>query len=194
VSFVVLYDACVLYPAATRDFLMRLAATGLFSARWTDRILDECFDNLLENRPDLDRKALERTRQLMNDAVPDALVHHYETLIADLHLPDQGDRHVLAAAIRAGAQVIVTANLKHFPGKLLEQYDIEAQDPDTFTLHLLSLDSDVVAGVVRSQAQSTKRPRRSPADILDTLEKRGLVHSVKQLRELLAQRPPKLNA
>ena len=114
-AFVVLYDACVLYPAPLRDLLIRLANTGVVRARWSATILDECFRNILENRPDLKPESLERTRELMTQAVPDCMVTNFEGLIDALVLPDVDDRHVLAAAIRAGAQAIVTFNLADFP-------------------------------------------------------------------------------
>ena len=103
-SFTVIYDACVLYPAPLRDLLVRLAMSGIVRARWTDEILDEVFRNLLEDRPDLDQARLQRTRELMNAAVSDVLVEDYHPLIDTLDLPDPHDRHVLAAAIRCGAQ------------------------------------------------------------------------------------------
>lgn len=128
-AFTVLYDACVLYPAPLRDLLVRLAMTGLFRAKWTDEILDEVFRNVLKNRPELEVARLDRTRDLMNRAVRDVRVENYETLIDALTLPDPDDRHVLAAAIRSDAQVIVTWNLKDFPPSALSPYGIEAQDP-----------------------------------------------------------------
>jgi hypothetical protein len=72
-SYTVVYDACVLYPAPLRDFLIELAAGGLFRAKWTDEIHEEWIGNLLANRPDLDRGKLETTRNLMNRAVIDCL-------------------------------------------------------------------------------------------------------------------------
>src|SRR5678809_409481 len=98
-AFVVVYDACVLYPAPLRDLLLRVARTGLVRARWSDAILDECFRSILENRPELRPEALDRTRELMKLAVPDGIVEGYEDLIAGLTLPDPDDRHVLAMAI-----------------------------------------------------------------------------------------------
>lgn len=100
-TFTVLYDANVLYPNVLRDVLIRLAQTGLVHARWTDRILDETFENLAEDRPDIPAATLTKLRELMNRAVPDCLVTGYEALIPALTLPDEDDRHVLAAAIRA---------------------------------------------------------------------------------------------
>lgn len=115
--FVVLFDACVLYPAPLRDFLLHLSLTGLFAAKWTDRIHDEWTRNLLARRPELSADRIQRTCQRMNEAIPDSLVTNYEPLIEGLDLPDPDDRHVLAAAIQAGAQVIVTFNLKDFPAE-----------------------------------------------------------------------------
>lgn len=103
--YTVVFDACVLYPAPLRDFLLRLSTTGLFAAKWTDHIHDEWIRNILKARPDLEDK-LSRTRDLMNRAVPDARITSYEVLTEKLVLPDANDRHVLAAAIRSGAQVL----------------------------------------------------------------------------------------
>jgi hypothetical protein len=97
-NFTAIYDACVLYPASLRDFLLRLAMTELFRARWTDHIHGEWMRSVLNNRKDLTAGQLERTRQLMDQAVPDCLVTDYEDLIDSLELPDPDDRHVLAAA------------------------------------------------------------------------------------------------
>ena len=128
-ALVAVLDANVLYPASLRDLLLRLAADGLYQARWTDRILDETFDAVLRTRPDLDPARLGRTRRLMTTHFPDAMVVEYESLMATLVLPDPDDRHVLAAAIRAHAEVIVTHNLKVFPRRALEPLDIEAMSP-----------------------------------------------------------------
>lgn len=94
---VAMLDANVLYPARLRDLLIRLAIAGLYQARWSEQILDECFDNLLENRPDLTQEQLARTRQLMTTALPDASVADYEDRVDEFDLPDPDDRHVLVS-------------------------------------------------------------------------------------------------
>jgi predicted nucleic acid-binding protein len=108
VTPVVVYDANVLYPSALRDFLIRVAIEDLVHARWSDRILDEVFRNIAINRPDLDPQRLQRTRQRMCAAVLDSLVSGFEDLEPAIVLPDPDDRHVVAAAIRTGAGLIVT--------------------------------------------------------------------------------------
>jgi hypothetical protein len=113
--YTALFDACVFYKAPLRDLLVELSALGLFRAKWTDRIQEEWITNLLTNRSDLTREQLDRTKQLMTQAVLDCLVRDFETLEPSLELPDRNDRHVLAAAIHCKADVIVTFNLKDFP-------------------------------------------------------------------------------
>jgi hypothetical protein len=100
VAFDATYDACVLHPAGLRDLLVRLAMTGMYRAHWSNDILDEMVRSILRRRPDLTSAQLERTRQLMCDAVRDCLTTGYEELIDGLHLPDPDDRHVLAADLR----------------------------------------------------------------------------------------------
>src|SRR5438552_18500576 len=104
------YDANILYPAPLRDLFIRVAQAGLIRARWTETIHDEWIRNVLRDHPQLSAERLARTRTLMNEAVRDCLVTGYEDLIDFLTLPDPDDRHVLAAAIRAGTDVIVTCN------------------------------------------------------------------------------------
>ncbi len=188
-AFVVVYDACVLYPAPLRDLLVRIANTGIVRARWTDAILDECFRSILEQRPDLKPEALSRTRELMKQAVPDCLVTGFEALIDGLTLPDRDDRHVLAAAIRTGAQAIVTFNLADFPDDKLAPYSVDPKHPDDFVLDAINLAPDVVVKVVSDQAGALKNPPRSVGDLLDTLRDLGLVRSVARLRELFGAAP-----
>lgn len=114
-AFVAIYDANVLYPSTLRDVLIRIAQGGLVQAKWTDQILDETFRNILKNHQDIPPEKLDRVRALMNAAIRDCLVRGHEPLIDAVKLPDPDDRHVLAAAIRAKAQVVVTFNLKDFP-------------------------------------------------------------------------------
>lgn len=182
-TFIALYDACVLYPAPLRDLLMRLAMTDLFRARWTDQIHDEWIRNVLANRPDLKPEQLERTRTLMNAHVRDCLVTGYEPLIEGLTLPDPDDRHVLAAAVRTGASVIVTFNLDDFPREILEPLGIEGQHPDEFITHLIDLNPGAVSAAVKSQRASLKYPPRTVDEFLDTLAQQQLPESVARLRE-----------
>ncbi len=149
---------------------------------WADEILDECFRNIAASRPELPLDALARTRELMCKALPDCLVSNYDGLADNVVLPDPNDRHVLAAAIRSKAQVIVTFNLKDFPNNLLAPYGIEAKHPDDFVLDAIGIAPGTIATVVSQQAASLKSPPVSLAEMLDRLRASGLEQSVAQLR------------
>ena len=115
---IVVLDACVLFPAGLRSLMMWLAVHEIIRPIWTDEIHDEWMRNVLNDRPDLTLEKLERTRRLMDAHAGDCLVSGYEKHISTLSLPDPNDRHVLAAAIEADADAIVTWNLKDFPSPL----------------------------------------------------------------------------
>jgi hypothetical protein len=161
---------------------MHLAITDLFRAKWTDEIHDEWIRNVLKNRLDLTEERLQRTRDLMNSNVRDCLVLGYKDLIPSLTLPDENDRHVLAAAICAGADVIVTYNLSDFPAATLEQYGIEAQHPDKFITHLIDLAPSVVYEAAKRQRMSLRNPPKSVEELLAAYERRGLAQTVAELR------------
>ncbi len=161
---------------------MHLAITDLFRAKWTDEIHNEWIRNVLKNRPDLTMERLHRTRDLMNSNVRDCLVLGYEDLIPSLNLPDKNDRHVLAAAICAGADVIVTYNLSDFPATILKQYGIEAQHPDQFITYLIDLAPSVICAVVKRQRLSLKKPPQTVEQLLLAYERQGLTKTVAELR------------
>lgn len=181
-NFTVLYDACVLYPAPLRDLLMHVAVTDLYRAKWTDAIHDEWTRNVLKDRQDLKPEQLQRTRDLMNAHVRDCLVTGYETLINAVTLPDPDDRHVLAAAIRVGADLIVTFNLQDFPENALKPYGIEAQHPDDFLTLQLDLAPNIVCAAAKRHRASLKNPPKDVEEYLATLEAQGLAQTVSSLR------------
>ncbi|GAB1540117.1 hypothetical protein NUACC21_27860 [Scytonema sp. NUACC21] len=183
-NLTVVYDACVLYPAALRDFLVWLALTNLFYAKWTDKIHDEWMRNVLKNRPDITRKQLVRTKNLMNSSVPNCLVTGYESIIPNLQLPDPDDRHILAAAIHCSANIIVTFNLSDFPVKNLNPYRIEAQHPDNFILNLLEQNFTVVCEAAQRQRKTLKNPPKTAEEYLETLKQQGLTLTATHLREV----------
>lgn len=183
-AFVAVYDACVLYPGTLRDLLIRIAQSGLVQAKWTHQILDETFSSLKRNRPDLDADRLDVTRKRMLRAVRDCLILGYEPLVGSLELPDSDNRHVLAAAIRARAQLIVTFNLTDFPAKSLVPWDVEAIHPDTFIEAQVDLNPQKVYAAVHQIADSWKNPPGTVEDVLERLENAGMVASVAALRAL----------
>lgn len=160
---------------------MELAAARLFRAKWTDAVHEEWIRSLLEKRTDLERSVLEHTRDLMNEAVPDATVEGYEDLIEVVTLPDKDDRHVLAAAIRGRCAAIITFNLKDFPATELAKYDIEAQHPDEFINHQFGLDRPAVVIAAQRCRGRLKNPPISPDRYLELLAAQSLPKTASEL-------------
>jgi predicted nucleic acid-binding protein len=179
--FTALLDANVLYPAPLRDYLLHLANLDLFKPKWSGEIHEEWIRNLLAKRTDLKRASLEKAKKAMDAAFPDANIVYYEGLISGVVLPDEEDRHVLAAAIKGNVDVIVTCNLKDFPSKYLGKYDIEPQHPDEFVSNLLNLDKIKCLKALSNQVKSLKNPPKTQEEVLEALKNCGLKKSVAQL-------------
>ena len=117
----VVLDACVLIPMPLADTLLRLAAgPRLFSPKWSDQIMVEVSRTLQENFGLSARKAMYRESEIRRH-FPEAWIDGYEDLIPEMTNHPK-DRHVLAAAARAGAKIIVTYNIKDFPRSSLTPY------------------------------------------------------------------------
>lgn len=180
-AFAVVYDACVLYPSVTRDLLIRVAIEGRVQAHWSEQILDEMFRTLKINRPDLDPANLNRTRVLMTEALPDAMTTGYEPLVDALTLPDPDDRHVLAAAIRTGSQVIVSNNIRDFPAASLAPLGVESRSADHFLVNQFHLSTETMRRIVREIAASwVDRPGDDA--VLERMESAGLLQAAALLR------------
>ncbi|GLR64626.1 PIN domain-containing protein [Marinospirillum insulare] len=183
-NYAVILDACVLYPAPIRSYLLYLAQTGLYRARWTEQIHDEWIRNLLSNNQQLDRAKIERTKQLMNKHNPDCLIEGYEPLIESISLPDLNDRHVLAAAIRGQAEAIITYNLKDFPAEALSCFGVSAIHPDEFLSDMFELNPSLAIQAAHRHRRGLKNPPLSADDYLDCLQKQKLPNFVSLLRDI----------
>jgi hypothetical protein len=173
---VAVYDACILYSAFLRDFLVRLAVQGkrrgVLSARWTGRIHQEWMGAVRRQRPSVPRANLLRARRLMDEHVRGCRVRGYQRWERRLQLPDPDDRHVLAAALACIADVIVTFNTADFPTEGLRPFGIQAVEPDLFVLRFV--DTGIVAATAAEQQSALSRPALSVAEYLDALRANGL--------------------
>jgi predicted nucleic acid-binding protein len=163
-AFPAFLDACVLVPITLTDLLLRLAEAGTYRPLWSADVLAEVERTLprIGVGPD---KARWRVQQ-MCDAFPDALVTGYEALIPAM-TNDAKDRHVLAAAVRADAAVIVTHNLKDFPDDAIRPYDITLAHPDDFLLDQL----DLYLQCVYDQIVACQNPAISAEELLGKFAK-----------------------
>lgn len=162
-------DANVLVPNALCDTLLRLAADGFYRPLWSEQILRELEYAILRIRPDLEPSRVHRRIDLMRETFDDAMVEGWEEVAAGLDLPDQDDRHVLAAAIVGGAQAIVTFNGKDFPDERLAPRGIEARHPDEFLLDQLDLSPSSMLEMLIAQANALSLPPVDLAGLLNNL-------------------------
>jgi len=187
--FTIVVDACVLVRVLPRNIILSLAEAGLFRPRWSETILEEMEralrDKIYKGRDDAaDLAAAQRTR--ITEAFDEALVHDYDACLPmDIKLPDGNDRHVIAAAIKVGASVIVTDNVKDFPTAVLAPLDIEVKTADDFIADTLDLPEghrEAVAAI-RKMRERLKRPEITAKELLLRMEGNGLLDSANVLRD-----------
>ena len=172
--FIALLDASLLYSQRATNITLHAAKARLFQPTWSAAIHDEWTRGLIKYRPDASPEGVARRRAAMDRSFPGALAAGYEHLIKGIDLQDKDDRHVVAAAIKARADVIVTFNTKHFPNDELEKHGLEAQHPDTFLVHQLTLDPRAFLQCVRKARQQLVRPPYTAVEFLEGLRKANL--------------------
>src|SRR5690606_39002666 len=118
-------------------------------------------------------------------AFPDALVDNYEPLVESLSLPDENDRHVLAAAIKTNANIIVTNNVKDFPAEYLARFGLSVKTADDFITDTIDLNNDVALKAFRIMVMNRTNPDLDEFEVLDRLRKNGLNDSANYLHTLI---------
>lgn len=173
---IAIYDACILYPFHLRNIVVQAAVDDLVEARWTDAIHDEWMRNLVANTSGLLPERLTATKQLMNAALPSATVAGYERHIDRIALPDPDDRHVVAAAIEAGASMIVTWNLRDFPASELRRHGLVCQSPDALLVNLYEQRPELLIGSLANARHNLSRSRISASAFIGVLRDHALAN------------------
>jgi predicted nucleic acid-binding protein len=171
VAYVALLDASVLHPWVVCDLLLRLAERGLYRPAWSAEILDELVESLTERKPE-HAERFQRRRERMEAAFAEAIAVRPERFLAAVPEDvDPGDRHVVAAALAARADVIVTNNVRHFAPERLAESGLLVQTADEFLIHQWWLDPQGIDEVLAVMADATSRPPLTTAQVLDSLER-----------------------
>ena len=165
-----LLDACVLFPVATRDLLLRGAQAGLYQVRWSAEIIAEVWASLTKETVCTPKQA-DHLIEMMATAFPEALVRGHERLAARM-VNEPGDRHVLAAAVIAKADVIVTDNRRHFPEDICEPLGVEIQTADEFLSAAFDLAPHRMTEAFLQQVDDFHRPALTPSKALSRLDSR----------------------
>jgi hypothetical protein len=180
-------DACVLAGALKRHLLLSLAEAEFFRVRWSKPVLDEtqtAIRDILSKKGDPDPTgAATKARSAIEGAFADAMVDDFVNFLAACGgLPDPGDAHVLAAAFKTKADVLVTDNLKHFPPELLAVFGLDVCTADEFIADTIMLDEGRAVPAIRQMREEFHRPHLTADELLLRMEAVGLTETVDVLK------------
>lgn len=180
-------DACTLAGALKRNLMLTLAEAEFFRLRWSLLVLDEterAIEKILQGKNVADAaERAKRARAAMETAFEEACVSDFDDFLpACANLPDPGDHHVLAAALKCQAATIVTDNLKDFPERVLATLNIEARSADDFIADIIALDTGRAVAAIRKMRERFKKPEKTPEVLLLDMEAEGLIETVDILR------------
>ena len=182
-SPVALLDTNILYPNLMRDILLEAAKLRIFNFRWSRNIRQELLRAYRRQNSDrMSRRFEEHTLRLMDVYFRRLMISGYEYLLPDIHLPDPDDRHVLAAAIHANCDYLVTQNLRDFPAPVCAQFGIEVVHPDNFLLILLARQQDILLESARTCRMRMKNPPMDAQEYLAALRRANLPNFADALR------------
>jgi len=177
VRFIAVLDTNVLHPVVVRDILFWLAYYDLYRPAWSKHIFEEWEKLIRKKNPSFDDFEVAKRLKKADEVFPFARVENYENLIDGLALKDPNDRHVLAAAIKINANVIVTQNLKDFPTDYLAKFNLDSKDPDDFICDIIDLDIENAVDAFKDMVFHKRNPDLDEFQVLDQLRNAGLNES-----------------
>lgn len=177
----VVLDACVLFPTVLREILLGVAARGLYTPLWSERILEEWARATRRLGPAAEVQARAEVAAV-KAAFPKAMVLPQPGLEQRLHLPDENDIHVLAVAIGSHADAILTFNAADFPRGLLAAEGLARRDPDGFLWELWSFHPEAVAAAVQEVHARAEAIAGEPLSLRSLLKRAKLPRLAKALQ------------
>ena len=183
VRFKCVLDTNVIYPIEIRDLLFWFAYFDMYTPKWSEHIFDEWKDAM--KRKGVSEEEVSKRVEKANLAFPDALVTNYSGLSEGLTLPDPKDRHVLAAAIKTNANVIVTNNIRDFPEEYLASFGLIAKTADDFLTDIIDLNPEQAVKAFRQLVLNRRNPGLDEFEVLDILRARGLKNTADFLHSQL---------
>jgi len=183
IRFTCVLDTNVIIPIEVRDLLFWFAHDDLYTPKWSKHIFDEWEEVM--RRKNVSESEIRKRIGWANQAFPDAMVENYEALIEGLTLPDEKDRHVLAAAIKTNANMIVTNNLKDFPEEYLGTFGLSAKNADDFLTETIDLNQEIAVNSFRKLVMNRRNPDLDEYMVLGCLRKNGLEDTANYLHALI---------
>ena len=177
---VTLADANILISRTLRDYFVYAAKLGALDIHWSETILDETVRNLIKQfgfTPEAADVLVERLEAYL----PSALVEikkRDETRVAKVEM-DAKDRHVLAAALSANADVLLTDNTDHFPKEWMAKRGIELVDSGTLLTRLADGHPDILREAHRLGVNSRPQTEEQVFAILERITNKDVVAVVR---------------
>jgi predicted nucleic acid-binding protein len=171
-----------------RNLLCTLAEAEFFRIRWSDRILDEtegAIATMLAAKGESEAPAKAgQAREKLAIAFEDAMVTDYEHLVCVCNgsIPDPKDAHVIAAALKTQAAIIVTDNLRDFPLPFLARLNLDARSADEFIADSIALDPGRAVAALKKMRLRLKQPALTAEALLETMDARSLPETVNILK------------
>ena len=167
-------DANVFYSTWVTDPLLSFADAELYEPVWSGHIMEEVRRHLPSVWSHAPQEGVDCYLRTLAMAFQEASVAGWEPKEGVVELPDPDDRHVVAAAIKAGADVIVTSNLGDFPAGRLKRFGLHAMFPDAFLVMLFDDDPEEAVSVMRVLVDSKRHPPRTMREEIKRLRNLGL--------------------
>jgi len=164
-------DACTLVPISLTNVILTASEFELLKPFWSSDVIEEAVTALLRIDPRRNEISIRRRFSQMNEFFPDSLVIPNTAMLNGLDLPDFNDGHVIAGAIAAQAQFIVTDDKVGFPDHILNQYGITATTPGEFLTTLFTKDPITMTEVLRQSIANFNQPPITPTELLETLQR-----------------------
>lgn len=183
VRFTCVLDTNVIYPVDVRDILLWFAHYELYTPKWSGHILNE-LSSVMKARG-IPEPRIQVQVERISKAFPDALVIGYEPLLPSLELKDEKDKHVLAAAIKANAHVIVTNNLRDFPENYLATFELVVKSADDFITDIIDLNQGLAVKAFNDLVANKTNPPRDHLEMLAIFRRRGLKQAADYLHSLI---------
>jgi predicted nucleic acid-binding protein len=183
VRFICVLDTNVIYPLWIRDLLLWFAHHDLYTPKWSKHIFDE-WEEVMRRKGIAEEDRIRRM-SIVDEAFPDARVENYEPIVQMLDLPDPKDKHVLAAAIKTNANLIVTNNLKDFPVDYIASFGLSAKSADDFLTDIIDLNHETSIRAFKDLVLQKKNPPYDEYDVLDILRRNSLKDTADYIHTLI---------
>lgn len=186
---IVMVDANVLYSRVLRDYLVYAADEGIIAVRWSRPILMEVVKHLQANSSTFDDERAGLLIRLLNEAYPHAEIDPTEEArlaVDELDMPDEDDRHVLAAAVSARAAILCTNNVRDFPADVMAAVQIELLTADDLLSRLVTSTPRRMLAAHRSTVEHL--PGATDRSTITALRRANAIRTAEAIKAVLEER------